>query len=104
MKAKSAVFRNSLQMLKAIVKDVFKDDDIKVILFGSRAREDYLETSDLDVALFSGRGVRQGKLALMREKIEISDIPYKVDVVDLSRAPKNFTQAVLKEGKLIWGN
>jgi len=104
MKSKSAVFRNSLQMLKAIVKDVFKDDDIKVILFGSRAREDYLETSDLDVALYSGRGVKQGKLALMREKIEISDIPYKVDVVDLSQAPKNFTQAVLKEGKLIWGN
>ena len=104
MKPKSAMYNNSVHMLKSIVRDVFKDDDVKVILFGSRVREDYLETSDMDVAILPGREVKQGKLALMREKIEFSNIPYKVDEVDLSRAPKSFTQAVLKEGKLIWGN
>ena len=104
MKPKSAVYKHSVHMLKSIVRDVFKDDDVKVILLGSRVRADYLETPDIDVAILPGREVKQGKLALMRGKIEISNIPYKVDVVDLSRAPKSFTQAVLKEGKLIWGH
>ena len=102
MKAKITVYENSLELLKGIVKDVFKGEDATVILFGSRARGDYLETSDVDIGILPGKEVNKSKIALFRERLENSNIPYKMDVVDLSRASKEFTQKVLKEGVVIW--
>ena len=102
MKSKITVYEGSLELLKDIAKDVFKGEDVMVILFGSRAREDYLATSDLDVGILPGKEMNKGKIALFRGKIEDSNIPYKVDVVDLSRASKEFSNKVLKEGLLIW--
>ena len=102
MKAKITVYENSLELLKGIVNDVFKGEDATVILFGSRARGDYLETSDVDIGILPGREVDKSKIALFRERLENSNIPYKMDVVDLSRASKEFTQVVLKEGVVIW--
>jgi hypothetical protein len=46
--------------------------------------------------------VNKSKIALLRERIENSNVPYKVDVVDLSQASKEFTDKVLKEGRLVW--
>jgi len=46
--------------------------------------------------------VNKSKITLFREKIETSNIPYKVDVVDLAQASKEFSDKVLKEGLLIW--
>jgi len=102
MKSKSSVYESSLELLKNIAKGVFKDEDVMVILFGSRARGDYFETSDMDVGILPGKGAVKGKIALFWERIENSNIPYKVDVVALSQASKEFTDKVLKEGLLIW--
>ena len=102
MKSKVNIYERSLELLKDIVKDVFKDEDVLVILFGSRARGDYFETSDMDVGVLPRREVSKGKIALFRERIGDSNIPYKVDVVDLSQASKEFTDKVLKEGLLLW--
>ena len=99
---KSKVYESSLELLKNIVKDVFKGEDVMVVLFGSRSRGDYLDTSDMDLGILPKGEVQKGKVALFRERIENSNIPYKVDVVDLSQASKEFTDGVLKEGLLIW--
>jgi hypothetical protein len=102
MKSKISVYESSVELLKDIVKDVFKGENVMVILFGSRGRGDYLETSDVDVGILPRREMDESKVVLLQEKIETSNIPYKVDVVDLSRASKEFTQVVLKEGVIIW--
>lgn len=102
MKSETTVYESSLELLKDLVKDVFKDEDVTVILFGSRARGDYLETSDMDAGVFPRGEVNKSKIALFRERIEDSNIHYKVDVVDLSQASKEFTPEVLKEGVVIW--
>ena len=102
MKSKTSVYESTLELLKDIVKDVFEDGDVTIILFGSRAREDYLETSDVDIGVLPGAEVNRSKIALFRERIENSNIPYKVDVVDLSQASKEFTDKVLAEGVIIW--
>jgi hypothetical protein len=36
------------------------------------------------------------------KKIENSNIPYKVDVVDLSQVSESFRKQILKEGKILW--
>ncbi len=102
MKSKSTVYESSLELLKDMARDVFKGENVAVILFGSRGRGEHLETSDIDVGILSKGEVNKSKITLFREKIENSNIPYKVDVVDLSRASKEFTQVVLKEGVIIW--
>jgi len=102
MKSKISVYESSLKLLKDMAKGVFKGEEVTVFLFGSRARGDYLETSDVDVAIISKGEVNKSKVALFRERIEDSNIPYKVDVVDLSQAPREFTDKVLKEGVLVW--
>jgi predicted nucleotidyltransferase len=102
MKSKTTVYESSLGLLKNIVKDVFKGENVMVILFGSRARGDYLETSDMDVGIFPEGNMDKNKITLFRERIENSNIPYKVDVVDLSQASREFTDKVFKEGLLIW--
>jgi len=102
MKSKTTIYESSLELLKDIAKDVFKGEDVMVILFGSRARGDYLETSDMDVGILPRREMNRSKIALLRERLEDSNIPYKVDVVDLSQASKEFADNILKEGLLIW--
>ena len=102
MKPKTTVYETSLELLENIVQDVFKNESITVILFGSRARGDNLETSDMDVGIFPRKEMNKGKIALFRERIENSNIPYKVDVVDLSQASEEFASKVFKEGQLIW--
>ena len=102
MKSKPTIYESSLELLKGIIKDVFEGEDVTVILFGSRAREDYLETSDMDIGILPKREMGKSKISLFRERIENSNIPYKVDVIDLSQASKEFTDKVLKEGLLIW--
>jgi hypothetical protein len=98
----SKVYENSLQLLRNIARDVFEGEDIMVILFGSRARGDYCETSDMDIGILPGGKVDKSKIVLFRERIDNSNIPYKVDLVDLSQASKEFTAMVLKEGILLW--
>lgn len=102
MKSKSAVYESSLELLKNMAEDVFEGENVIVVLFGSRARGDYFETSDVDVGIFPVGEVNKSKIALFRERMENSNIPYKVDVVDLSQASKEFTDRVFKEGLLLW--
>jgi len=102
MKSKTGVYENSLELLKNMASDVFKDEEVVVILFGSRARGDYFETSDVDVGILTKGKVNKSKITLFRERIENSNIPYKVDIVDLSQTSEEFANKVLEEGLSIW--
>ena len=102
MESKITIYERSLELVKSIIKDVFKNESVRVILFGSRARGDYLQTSGIDVGILPGEEMNKGKIALLRERIENSNIPYKIDVVDLSQTSKEFTDRVLEEGLLLW--
>jgi predicted nucleotidyltransferase len=57
-----------------------------VYLFGSRARGDESVYSDIDIAIESNRSLLS-ELSQVRFEIEESLIPYKVDLVELSKAP-----------------
>jgi len=57
-----------------------------IYLFGSRARGDNSAFSDIDIAIDAKENISQ-KVAKVRFEIEESLIPYKVDIVDLSKAP-----------------
>lgn len=76
---------------------------IKIILFGSRARGDYTEQSDIDLALDIGRKITVLELAQMQNIIEALNIPQKVELVDMQRIPVALKKNIEQEG-IIWKN
>jgi len=76
--------------------------NVRVILFGSRARGDARPFSDIDVALDGGeKPVPRAALSLLREDLEESHVPFGIDVVDLFSAEPSLREVVRREGK-IW--
>ncbi|MCR4290551.1 MAG: nucleotidyltransferase domain-containing protein [Candidatus Scalindua sp.] len=90
-----------LKKLREVFLDFLKDEDVKVVLFGSRARGEFVTTSDVDVGLIVGDGVDRRKLVLLREHIEEMNIPYKVEIVDFSTVSEGFKKMALEEA-VVW--
>lgn len=75
--------------------------DAKIYLFGSRARKDYKETSDFDIAIDNGKPISMTEKGQILSMIDALNIPQKVDLVDLNRIPSDFKKVILKEG-ILW--
>lgn len=85
--------------IKEVVRELLKDKKVKVYLFGSRAKGEHTQRSDLDLAFLSEEDISY-ELSLLREILEDSNIPFTVDIVDLSKVGRDFRERVLREGKL----
>ncbi|MBI4812213.1 nucleotidyltransferase domain-containing protein [Candidatus Falkowbacteria bacterium] len=82
---------------KSIAKHLKKG--VKVFIFGSAAESKNF--NDVDIAIMSKRKVDELKLSLIREDLENSTFPYKVDIIDLNKTERKFREKVLK-GEIIW--
>jgi len=89
-----------LEEVRRIVLDAVDERSGKVYLFGSWARGEATRLSDIDVAVDPSVPLPRGTLARLRERLEDSHVPYRVDVVDLTRTSPEFRQRVLTEGVL----
>lgn len=96
-------YQKSLNQVKGIVLDALKDEDITILLFGSAARGDVHRFSDIDIGLLPKNHYNKSKIILLKEKIEDLNIPYTVDLVDISKVSDTFRNKVLREGE-IWKN
>lgn len=67
-----------------------------VWIFGSRARLDHKPFSDVDVLYESSENISQ-LVSEIRENIEESDFPFKVDIVEVSSLASSYKDKVLKE-------
>lgn len=74
-----------------------------MILFGSRARGDYSRVSDIDIGILPEKTLEKKKLVLLKEKVDDLNLPYTVDVVDLSKVTRAFREKALRDG-VIWKN
>jgi len=75
--------------------------EAKVYLFGSRARTDYNERSDIDIAIDAQRPMSFTEKGQIISMIDALNIPQKTDVVDFHRAPKALKDNILQEG-ILW--
>jgi hypothetical protein len=55
------------------------------------------------VAVLAARDISP-QLSLIREKLEQSNIPFKVDLVDLGLTSTEFSRQVQREGMVLWKN
>lgn len=79
-------------VIKAVIPEA------KIILYGSRARGDFTDRSDIDIALQADQQLSRADIAEIKDMLENSSIPYHFDIVDLETIPKNLKEIILKEG------
>jgi hypothetical protein len=74
------------------------EQDAAVWLFGSCARGEARQHSDIDIAILPLDDVPSGFFAELAADFEESTIPYDVDLVDLRRADAALADEVRREG------
>ncbi len=87
----------TIEELKNYLRVSFPSE--RIYLFGSRARGDERMHSDIDIAI-DGDTLLSSKLSQVRDVIEESHIPYKVDLVELSKAP--YLKKVIEKEGIAW--
>ena len=90
-----------LKELKEIVLDSLKTEDVKIFIFGSRARNDNSPASDVDIGLIPKNSLDPIKLSMLKEKIGDSNIPYKVEIVNFNDVSEEFKKEAMKNTE-IW--
>lgn len=95
--------RDALQRTKELVLRVLADYPVTVYLFGSSARDEARPSSDIDIAVDPHGSLPPGTVARLREELEESTIPQRVEVVDLRDADPEFRKRVRREG-VIWSD
>ena len=97
----SATADTAIAEVRRIVLERLSGRDAKVIFFGSRAMGAAGVASDIDVAVLPRQPLPTGLLSRIREALEESRVPYRVDVVDLSSVDAVFRKRVLETG-VVW--
>jgi predicted nucleotidyltransferase len=92
-----------LSQIKDILVSVFKGKECEIYLFGSRSAGTHTVVSDFDIAVLAAEDISR-ELSLAREMLDLSNIPFTVDLVDLHAAPAAFGRQVQAEGILLWKN
>jgi len=75
----------------------------KIILFGSRARKDSKEGSDIDIALDNGKKIEPHLMVTIKTDIDESSLPIYFDIVDVHNTSERMKQQILKDG-IVWKN
>ncbi|HEX2978548.1 MAG TPA: nucleotidyltransferase domain-containing protein [Candidatus Babeliales bacterium] len=74
---------------------------VKIYLFGSRAKGTHRPSSDIDLALDAGRQLSFLEIAKAKNVLDALNIAEKIDVVDMRSIPEALKETILQEG-IIW--
>jgi len=87
-----------LKQIRKLILNSLKGQKFQIFLFGSQVSGRAGRASDIDIAILPITVFPRGVLSQIREELEESNIPYSVDLVDLSRSNPGFVQRVREEG------
>lgn len=86
-----------IRLLNALIPEV------KVYLFGSRARGTHRPMSDIDLALDADRKLTLQEINRARRILDALHLVEKIDVVDLQSVNQDLKSTILSEG-VLWTN
>jgi hypothetical protein len=104
VKKKNLTPKNENEVLKEIKKIIGKYIDLKkydIFIFGSRVDGKARKFSDYDIGILGKKVLPFDKMALIKDELEESDLPYRVDVVDFRLVSKDFREVALLKIKKI---
>ncbi len=83
----------------AIVRDILQKHVLQceVWAFGSRAKWNAKEYSDLDLAVITGQPLSLSASAALADDFSESDLPFKVDVVDWATTSASFREVIERD-------
>ena len=82
------------------IKNIQQSNKITILLFGSRARGNYKDNSDIDIAIMDN--VTESQKYKILDEFEQIDVEYKIDVVFIQQITNiKFKENIMKEGKKI---
>jgi hypothetical protein len=85
-------------MVRRILLKRLQKYNARIYLFGSMARGEVRRTSDIDIAVLPVGNLPDGVIGQIREELENSRVPYRVELIDLAKAPASFSAHVQKVG------
>lgn len=95
--ASIALAPSELDIVKRILRENLATG-VTVLAFGSRVRGTHRATSDLDLAISSEVPLDMATRSKLEFGFSESDLPFRVDVVDLSTAEPQFAALIKQEG------
>ncbi len=86
-------------LLDKILIQPLKKHSVKIWIFGSRARGDHAQFSDIDIlySLPKGATLPPGLLFSIKDDLEESNLPYKIDLVSEAEMAKSYLPSVLQD-------
>ena len=96
-----SIEKEYLSIIKEAVVTSLKDDKVKIVLFGSRARGDNQRCSDVDIGIIPVGKFNKDRITLLKEKVEDLNIPYKVEIVNLSEVSEEFKTEAMRNA-VVW--
>ena len=96
-----SIASKSLERVKQVILEHLAGQDVTVVLFGSRSTGEGHRRSDIDIGMLPGENFDRAHIHLVEEALEALNIPYRIDLVDLSRTSELFRNKVLQEG-VVW--
>lgn len=88
-----------LEILAQIISEQLPDCEI--VLYGSRARKDFREGSDIDIAIRCDTKIDPVVLSKLRDDIDDSTVPVLIDVVDYYSVSDQMRSEIDKDG-VVW--
>lgn len=87
--------------LQYLQKQVAENDVI--VLFGSRANDASKKNADFDIGLLTQTPLTWKTFAVWKTHVEELAWPYRIDLVDLGRAPSEFLNVVKQQMVVLHG-
>ncbi|MBI2996472.1 MAG: nucleotidyltransferase domain-containing protein [Candidatus Melainabacteria bacterium] len=90
-----------IDIVKKIVLENIPKDKFNIFLFGSRVREKHRQRADIDIGVKGNTKLDKKIIWEIKDTIEESIVPYKVDIIDFVDVNPEFKEEALKDIK-IW--
>lgn len=94
---KFGLSKTDWQLLEQLALAPLRKNGFRLYVFGSRARGDFQPFSDIDILIETPTNATVPSLALIREALEESDLPIKVDLVLASEVASTYLPEILRQ-------
>ena len=90
--------RDRLEIERIFAPVFGRHANAQIKLFGSRARGAAHRSSDIDIALISPLGIAAAEISALREALEESRVPFRIDLVNYATVSPELRTAIDNEG------
>ncbi len=89
-----------LALLRAILAEYLPQGEVRA--FGSRVSGNVKAYSDLDLVLKLPQAVDIRTMGRLREALQVSLLPFRVDLVDWNQTSDSFKKIIAQNNELVW--